>query len=442
MLPDVVVIGGGASGLIAAGRAAETGASVVLVEKMESLGRKLLLTGNGRCNLSNAMEMADFVGMYGENGRFLSRAFEVFFRDDMLHFLVSRGVATKTEPDGRIFPVSDNARDVLRALEGYTASGGVTVRTGSAVDDLLVDRGRVAGVKIGGQTLASKAVLVACGGSSYPGTGSDGAGCLIAAKVGHSIVRLRPALVSLVVVEDERARRMQGVSLHGVRLTSYRGAAGDIVSGIEPTREVGRGISGARARGPVVESRIGDLMFTHFGIGGPVTLRMSLAIVDALSDGPVSVSIDLVPEQSRDELSHRLQSDFDRSGKKSLRNILRGVVPGQVAEALILITGVTGDRMGNQIGSAERDQLVGVMKSMRFSIRSARPLAEAMVTAGGVSLDEIDPRTMGSRFVGGLYFCGEVIDIDAETGGYNLQAAFSTGYLAGQSAAASVLGRH
>jgi predicted flavoprotein YhiN len=434
--PDVVVVGGGASGLMAAGRAAEAGASVLVLEKTERPGKKLLVTGNGRCNLSNDMDKEDFVDMYGPNGRFLYRAFEVFFREELLDFLAARGVAAKVEPDGRIFPASDDARDVLRALEAYLTDGGVRVRTGARASEIVVDAGRVRGVTVGDEKVTAEAVVLASGGASYPRTGSTGDGYRMAAAVGHRVVPLRPGLSPLAVVETQWVSLLQGVSLRNVRLTSYRGRAGDIPLGTEPRGEVGRGIAGAGPRPPVIESRLGDLMFTHFGIGGPVTIKMSLAVVDALAVGPVSVGIDLLPGEGQAELRRRLQLDFDRFGKRTLRRILGGMVAEQVAEVLLGMSGISGERTGGHIDGADRDRLATLMKSVRFNIGSALPLAEAMVTAGGVSLDEIDPRTMASRIVAGLYFCGEVMDIDADTGGYNLQAAFSTGYLAGQSAAA------
>ena len=324
---------------MAAGRAAETGGSVQLLEKMGRMGRKLLITGNSRCNLSNSKDRDDFLGMYGANGRFLYRAFDVFFREELVDFLATRGVVTKTEPDGRVFPASDDARDVLGALEGYLEAGGVTVRTRAPVSEVLVDSGRVVGVKVAGETVPAQAVIMACGGSSYPDTGSSGDGFRMAAALGHSMVRLRPALIPLAVTEAARTRAMQGVSLHNIRLTAYYGAADDTASWTEPTGEMGRGMAGGKPRPPVIESRIGDLMFTHFGIGGPVTLKMSLAIVDAMERGPVAVSIDLAPDERPDELRRRLQREFDGSGKRGLRNILRGLVSEQVADNLLGMAG-------------------------------------------------------------------------------------------------------
>ncbi len=429
----VVVIGAGASGMMAAGRAAELGAGVILLEKTERPGKKVLITGKTRCNLTNSKDLDGFISMYGANGHFLYGAFTRFFREELLALLRRYGVETKTERGGRIFPASDDAHDVVNALERYLADNKVRVQTGVGGTGLVEEEGRIVGVKTDGKIYPAAAVILATGGASYPGTGSTGDGYRLAAAVGHTVIRLRPALVPLAVCETERVRRMQGVSLRNVRLTSYRCLADEIAT--VPDRDCGRGIAGRCPRPPVIESRLGEMILTHFGIGGPITLQMSLAIVDALEEGPVSISIDLKPGLSESELRQRLQRDFDRYSKRSYRNILRGLLPQKLIDPFVEMTGIEPDKRGHQIIAWERERLLRLLKSLRFNIKGPLPLAEAMVTAGGVSLKEIDPRTMASKLVRGLYFCGEVIDIDADTGGYNLQAAFSTGYVAGESAA-------
>jgi len=436
----VIVIGAGASGMMAAGRAAESGAKVLLLEKMEHPGQKILISGKTRCNLTNTRELDDFIAMYGANGRFLYSAFKHYFRDDLLAFLKRYGVETKAERGGRIFPASDDARDVVKVFERYLADNRVQMQTGVKVTDILVEEGHVAGVKTESKTYPAAAVILATGGASYPGTGSTGDGYRMAAAIGHTITKLRPALVPLVVVETERAKSMQGVSLRNVRLTAYQCAADDIDPSLTPARDSGRGITGKRPRPPVIESRMGEMMMTHFGIGGPITLQMSLAVVDALEHGPVSVAIDLKLALSDEELRRRLQRDFDCHSKRNYRNILKGLLPQKLVTPFVEMTGIPPDKRCHQITAEERERLSSLLKSLRFNIKSPLPLSAAMVTAGGVSLKEIDPRTMESRLVKGLYFCGEVMDIDAETGGYNLQAAFSTGYLAGESAAKFVRG--
>jgi predicted flavoprotein YhiN len=432
---QIIVIGAGASGMMAAGRAAELGANVLLLEKTERPGKKILISGKTRCNLTNTKELDDFIAMYGSNGRFLYTAFKRYFRDDLLAFLRRYGVETKTERGGRIFPASDDAHDVVKALERYMADHGVQLCKGIRVTGVQVNNGRVIGVRTEQETYPAAAVILATGGASYPGTGSTGDGYRMAAAVGHTITKLRPALVPLVVLESKRTKSMQGVSLRNVRLTAYQCAADEINPSMTPARDSGRGIMGKRPRPPIIESRMGEMMMTHFGIGGPITLQMSLAIVDALEHGPVSVSIDLKPALSGEELRKRLQRDFDRYSKRSYRNILKGLLPQKLVDPFVEMTGIPPDKRGHQIAAEEREQLLSLVKSLRCNIKAPLPLTTAMITAGGVSLKEVDPRTMASRLVAGLYFCGEVMDIDAETGGYNLQAAFSTGYVAGENAA-------
>ena len=420
---------------MAAGRAAELGVSVLLLEKTDSLGKKILISGKTLCNLTNTKDVDDFIAQFGDNGRFLYGAFHHFFRDDLLALLARFGVTTKTERGGRVFPASDDARDVVRALERYATENGVELRTVIPVSDVVVDKGQVTGVWAGQEIYPAKAVILATGGASYPATGSTGDGYRMAKAIGHTIVKLRPALVPLVVEEIGRAKGMQGVSLRNVRLTSFHGRAEDIDPSLTPKEDVGRGIRGKKPRPPVIESRMGEMMFTHFGIGGPVTLRMSLSVVDALGKGPVSVSIDLKPALEEKQLRQRLQRDFDTFSKRSFRNILKGLLPQKMVDPFVKMTGISAEKPGSQISAEERERLLSLLKSLRFNIKGPLPLSAAMVTAGGVSLKEIDPRTMASRLVKGLYFCGEVMDIDADTGGFNLQAAFSTGYVAGESAA-------
>ncbi len=431
----LIVAGAGASGLMAAGRAAELGANVTLLEKTDSLGKKILISGQTRCNLTNQKDLDDFILMYGSNGRFLHRAFNKFFRDDLLAFLRSYGVETKAERGGRIFPVSDDARDVVTAFKSYLADYKVQIQNNTRVTGILVDKGHVIGIRTEKDEYPATSVVLATGGASFPGTGSTGDGYRLATALGHTITKLRPALVPLVVQEQEQARSMQGVSLRNVRLTAFQCTADKIDPEMEPTSDSGRGITGKRSRSPIIESRLGEMMMTHFGIGGPITLRMSLSIVDALEHGPVSVAIDLKPGLDTAQLRQRLQRDFDQFGKRHYRHLLKELLPNKLIEPFIQMSGISPDTPGHQLGAEGRERLLNLLKSLRFNIKGPLPLTAAMVTAGGVSLKEIDPHTMASRLVDGLYFCGEIMDIDADTGGYNLQAAFSTGYLAGEQAA-------
>jgi len=433
---QIIVIGAGASGMMAAGRAAESGAVVLLLEKMKRPGKKILISGQTRCNLTNARELDDFISMYGPNGRFLRNAFHRYFRDDLLAFLKRYSVETKTEPDGRIFPASDSARDVVEAFKRYMADQRVQMHTGIKATAIQVEGRHVTGVQTEQGIYPAAAVILATGGASYPGTGSTGDGYRMAEAVGHTIIKLRPGLIPLAVHEVQLARSMQGVSLSHVRLTACQCRADEIDPLLTPTGDMGRGTGRKHPPRPIIESRIGEMMLTHFGIGGPITLQMSLAIVDAMDKGPVSVSIDLQPDLSEKQLHQRLQHDFELHSKRSYRRILAGLLPRKMVEPFVAMTGIPPDKPVNQISTEERKRLISLLKSLRFNIKGPLPIAAAMVTAGGVSLKEIDPRTMASRLVSGLYFCGEVMDLDADTGGYNLQAAFSTGYVAGEQAAA------
>ncbi len=440
----IIVIGGGAGGMLAAGRAAQRGARVILLEKTGQLGQKLLVSGKTRCNLTNSRPMKEFIAMYGPNGRFLYGAFNCFFRDDLLALLKRYGVQTKVERGGRIFPASDDARDVVAALRRYLDDHCVEVRTGLRVTEIMVQNAHITGVMCNkdnrsGKTgdpsplfLPANAVILATGGATWPGTGSTGDGYDIAAALGHIIIPLRPALIPLIVEENALAKSMQGVSLRNVRLTAFHCRASEIDDEKTPACDAGRGIPGKRPRPPVIESRLGEMMITHFGLGGPVMLLMSLSIVDALPGGPVSVAIDLKPALDRPQLQNRLQRDFDQHGKRAYHRILAGLLPLKMIGPFMHMTGIPADKPAHQISATERERITGQMKSLRFNIRAPLPLSSAIVTAGGVSLKEIDPRTMASRLIRGLYFCGEVMDIDADTGGYNLQAAFSTGFLAAE----------
>jgi len=430
----VIVIGGGASGLLAAGRAAEAGAEVLLLEKTGRAGSKILLTGQGRCNLSHSGAVADFIPKYNE-GRFLYRAFDRFFRNDLLELLALYGLAAKTEADGRIFPASNDARDALSALERYASRASAVVKTNASVSRILVESGRAAGVLTGQELFYADAVILATGGCSYSATGSSGDGYRLAQELGHALVPLRPALVPLRVSETDLAKEMQGVSLSRVRLTSFHCPAWDITPSMTVQKDFGRGLSGKQPDRSVIESRAGEVLFTHFGLSGPAVLLMSLAVVDALQNGPASVAIDLRPELGAAALRHELQVSLDNYGKRTLRNILETLLPPRMVDAFIRLSGVPPERQGHEINAAERESLLRLMKCLRFNIAGPLSMEAATVTAGGVSLREIAPPTMASTLVPGLYFCGEVMDIDGESGGYNLQAAFSTGYLAGESAA-------
>ena len=397
--------------MMAAGQAAEVGAETLLLEKMDRPGRKLRIAGKGRCNLTNLAPLSEFVAHFGPNGRFLRQAFAQFSNSDLVAFFEKLGVRTVTERGGRVFPVSGQAQDVVDALVRWIRDQGATLRTRSPVERLLVEEGRVTGVQVSqGQVYHADAAIVATGGASYPATGSTGDGYRLAASLGHTIVPIRPALVPLETAGDV-APRLQGLSLRNVTVRVW-----------------GNGQKQAEA--------FGEMLFTHFGVSGPIILSLSRQVVDALRLGQrVILAIDLKPALDEGKLDARLLRDLDAHGKQQFRTLLKGLLPRKLVPACIDLTGIPSDKRAHQITSEERQRLRTWLKDFRLEVTGHRPFAEAIITAGGVDTREVDPRTMASRLVEGLYFAGEVLDVDADTGGYNLQAAFSTGWVAGRSAA-------
>ncbi len=431
---DVIVIGGGAAGLMAAGRAARLGARVLLLEKTDSCGKKILVSGKTRCNLTNTAELKAFIAMYGENGRFLYSAFSRFFRPELLAFFDQYGLATKVERGGRVFPVSNNARDVVRVFQKYLTENRVRIIFNVPVISVVPDKQSGLIVAAAGGNFTARTVIIATGGASWPGTGSTGDGYAISAALGHTIVEPKPALVPLIVRELNLAKSMQGVSLRNVRATAWQGDASTVDAARTPACDYGRG-ENKMPRPPLIESRFGEMLFTHFGLGGPLILIMSLAVVKALKNGPVSILIDLKPALTKEHLRKRLQADLNELGKRKIAGILKEYLPAKMIAPCLSVAGVDEAKQAHQVSADERDKIITFFKAMRFNVKGPLPLAKAIVTAGGVALDEIDPRTMASKIIPGLYFCGEVMDIDADTGGYNLQAAFSTGFVAGENAA-------
>jgi predicted Rossmann fold flavoprotein len=426
MARRVIVIGGGAAGLMAAGQAAELGAETLLLEKMNRPGRKLRITGKGRCNLTNVAPVSEFIAHFGTNGRFLRQAFSQFFSPELIAFFEVLGVRTVTERGGRVFPAGDAAEDVVDALARWTRDRGVTLQTHAPVERLIVEGGRVVGVQVspsptqkdkvtigsdfGGRMCRAEAVIVATGGASYPGTGSTGDGYRMAEAVGHAIVPIRPALVPLDTAGGV-ASKLQGLSLRNVSVQVW-------------------------VEGSVQAEAFGEMLFTHFGVSGPIILSLSRGIVDALRAGQrVSLSIDLKPALDEGKLDGRLLRDLDAHGKRQFRTLLKGLLPRKLIPVCLELTGIPPDKLAHQITAEERQQLRAWLKDFRLEVTGHRPFAQAIITAGGVDTREVDPRTMASRLVEGLYFAGEVLDLDADTGGYNLQAAFSTGWVAGRSAA-------
>lgn len=403
----VVVIGGGAAGLMAAVIAGREGAKVTLLEKMNYVGKKMGITGKGRCNITNACDMSDFIKNTPGNGKFLYGAYERFTNEDLLQLLHDAGLETKVERGGRVFPASDSALDVRNTFMKLMKHYGVDVHLEEPVKKLLVDDGVVTGVVTDKETYHADAVVIATGGKSYPATGSTGDGYILAAQVGHKITDIRPSLVP-IVTEESWVKDLMGLSLRNVELSVV-------------------------AKNKVQAKMFGEMMFTHFGITGPIVLSLSHTVGKLMRKkniGTIGLDINLKPALSSETLDKRLQKDFDLYSKKQLINGMKDLLPSRLIALIIELADIDPQKPINQISKEERQQIGYMLQHMPLTVKGLRPVEEAIVTAGGISLKEFNPKTMESKLVKGLYGAGEVLDIDAFTGGYNLQAAFSTGYVA------------
>lgn len=403
----VVVIGGGAAGLMAAVIAGREGAKVTLLEKMNYVGKKMGITGKGRCNITNASDMSEFIKNTPGNGKFLYGAYERFTNEDLLQLLHDAGLETKVERGGRVFPASDSALDVRNTFMKLMKHYGVDVHLEEPVKKLLVDDGVVTGVVTDKETYHADAVVIATGGKSYPATGSTGDGYILAAQVGHKITDIRPSLVP-IVTEESWVKDLMGLSLRNVELSVV-------------------------AKNKVQAKMFGEMMFTHFGITGPIVLSLSHTVGKLMRKkniGTIGLDINLKPALSPETLDKRLQKDFDLYSKKQLINGMKDLLPSRLIPLIIELAGIDPQKPINQISKEERQQIGYMLQHMPLTVKGLRPVEEAIVTAGGISLKEFNPKTMESKLVKGLYGAGEVLDIDAFTGGYNLQAAFSTGFVA------------
>ncbi len=405
----MAVIGGGAAGMMAAIRAAELGAEVILFEKNDRAGKKLRITGKGRCNVTNDCSVQDFLANVPTNPRFLYTALNKFSVEDVKSFFEGEGVPLKVERGNRVFPASDKAADIVSALVSKCKSLGVDIVFRKVIS-VNIEDGAVRSIRYSGGETEVDAVIVATGGKSYPLTGSDGDGYKFAREAGHTVTELRPSLVP-IVAEGHLCGRMQGLSLKNVKLT--------VVS--EKTEKT-------------VYEDFGEMMFTHFGITGPMVLSASAYLPD-IGRERYFAEIDLKPALDDKKLDTRLLSDFSKYQNKDFINALSDLIPQKMIEPLIEMSGIDSRKKVNSITREERAELCRVIKHFKIPLSHFRPLDEAIVTKGGVAVSEIDPRTMESKLVHGLYFAGEVIDVDAYTGGFNLQIAFSTGYVAGENAA-------
>ena len=408
----VVVIGGGPAGMMAAISAAESFADVTLVERNERLGKKLNITGKGRCNVTNACSVQDFMSNVPTNPRFLYSSLGRFSTEDTMSFFESAGVKLKVERGQRVFPESDRASDITEALKAKMRELGVkTLR--HRIDKIDTEDGAVIGVSAGGEFIPADAVILATGGMSYPLTGSDGDGYRLARELGHTVVTPEPSLVPLVS-RSKICPSLQGLSLKNVSLT---------VTDRQSTK--------------VVYEDFGEMMFTHFGLTGPMILSASAHLKD-IREGRYEAHINLKPALDRKTLDARILSDFAKYSNKDFINALDDLLPKKLIPVIVSLSGIDGRKKVNSITKEEREALIDAITDLKIRIDGTRPIAEAIITKGGISVKEINPASMASRLCEGLYFAGEVIDVDAYTGGFNLQIAFSTGHLAGESAAYGV----
>ncbi len=408
-MAKVLVIGGGAAGLLAAGTAAQRGREVVILERNERPARKVMITGKGRCNLTNHCTLInELVAQVPTNGRFLHGAFSRFMPQDMMELVEAEGVELKIERGNRVFPVSDKAVDVVDALVRFATENGAEIRQARATELLLKD-GAVCGVKTeDGTELLADRVIVATGGVSYPLTGSTGDGYLLAKQAGHTISEPKPSLVPLVCHEGF-CSDLQGLSLRNVAVT---------VRDTTNYKEI--------------YSDFGEMLFTHFGVSGPMILSAS-AHMKPMEKGRYEIHIDLKPALSYEQLDARVQRDFLAASNKNFINALDSLLPKKLVPVIVRLCGVKPSLKVNQVTREMRGRLVNLLKDLKVTVNGFRPIEEAIVTSGGVNVKEIDPKTMQSRLCRGLFFAGEVLDVDAYTGGFNLQIAFSTGHLAGES---------
>ena len=406
---SVIVVGGGAAGMMAAITASKSGADVLLFEKNERLGRKIRITGKGRCNVTNDCDNNEFLSNVATNPKFLYAALSRFSTADTKEFFESCGVALKVERGKRVFPQSDKAQDIIDALENACVEAGVRILN-KRVEGLIVENGEIRGVKCPDGDYGAKCVIVCTGGASYPKTGSNGDGYRFAKSVGHTIAPIKPSLVPLVA-QGGLCARMQGLSL----------------------KNIGFKIKDS-SNGKIIYEDFGEMMFTHFGITGPVVLSASAHLSD-IDSGKYVACIDMKPALDHKTLDTRILSDFSEAINKDFINSLDALLPQKMIDIIVGLSGIDARKKVNSITKEERERLVELIKNIEIPLKSTRPIDEAIITKGGVSVNEISPKTMESKLIPHLYFAGEVLDLDAYTGGFNLQIAFSTAILAGENAA-------
>ena len=418
---NTIVIGGGPAGMMAALQAAKMGDQVTLLEKMPSLGRKLLITGKGRCNITSSLPMEEFIANVPGNGMFLYSSFQQFTNKDIIGLLEKEGLQVKEERGHRIFPITDQAKDVLNIFLRLLKKYKVIVKTNAKVEKLIIKEGKAVGVQClfcdeEEKILEAQKFILATGGKSYPITGSTGDGYRLAQQVGHTITKIKPSLVPLTTCGEslKLCKKMQGLSLKNVNIQLKD-----------------------KLKNKTIYEDFGEMLFTHWGISGPTILSASAHLLrypkveDLLQNHQIYLKIDLKPALTVEKLEERLLRDFTKFRNKEFKNSLDELLPKKMIEPIIEITQIEPDKKVNAITKQERLRLVQLLKDLELEINGFRPIEEAIITSGGISIKEINPKTMESKIVKGLYFAGEVIDVDAYTGGFNLQIAFSTGYSAG-----------
>ncbi|MEK7580215.1 MAG: NAD(P)/FAD-dependent oxidoreductase [Patescibacteria group bacterium] len=421
---DVVVIGGGPAGMMAAGRAGELGAKVLLIEKNKELGKKLLLTGKGRCNLTQAEpDEKKFLETFGKTGKFLFPAILNFGVKETMDFFEKRGLKLKTERGGRVFPETDKAQDVLKVLSDYLQESKVFFLPSAEIFELKCGRNKINEITYSKEKIYAHNYIICTGGKSYAWTGSNGAGYKWLKKLGHHIIEPRPALTP-IKIKEKWVKDLQGLSLKNIKITIFSAKSGSASGGQNNKKQ---------------DERFGEMLFTHFGLSGPIILDVSKKVGELLSLGEVIISLDLKPALEFAKLDERLQRDFKKYQNKAFKNALNDLLPKRLIEIIVKFSGISQDKPVNQINKNERLKLVNLLKDFKMTAIDLMGFDQAIITTGGVDLKEIDPRTMKSKIIDNLFLAGEIINLDGPTGGYNLQLCWSTGYLAGEKAAQSSL---
>ncbi|MDD5014171.1 MAG: NAD(P)/FAD-dependent oxidoreductase [Atribacterota bacterium] len=409
---DIAVIGGGPAGMLAAGRAAELGAKVVLIEKNEILGKKLLITGKGRCNFTHSeFDIRKFAEKFGRNGRFLYSALAIFGAREVINFFECRGLKSRVEQGDRIFPEERNAQDVLNVLTKYLTEGKVNILLNSEISGFKQNNGKISQVFLQNRQISADKFIICTGGKAYPQTGSTGDGYRWAEQLGHAIVTPVPAL-NPVKTSENWVKEVQGLSLKNVSIKLFQ-------------------------NGKKQDERFGEMLFTHFGVSGPIIMDMSKNIGALLKNGPAKLLLDLKPALDFKKLDKRIQRDFQEFKGRMFKNSLKGLLPLSMIPVMIKLSGIDPEKKVDYINREERNKLVHLLKELELTPTELLGFKWSVVTSGGVSLKEVNPNTMGSKKMENLYFAGEILDLDGPSGGYNLQACWSTGFLAGQSAAKS-----